>query len=257
MSAAITSFIPLLHRLADAAGEAIRPYFRKTGHENKADNTPVTLADKGAEQAIRAILEKERPKDGVWGEEFGASNMGAEFSWVIDPIDGTKSFIRGMPVFTTLIALLHNGKPVLGLIDQPILRERWVGGEGHPTTLNGKPVKTRKDIALKDAVLNSCTPDMFKNEREQKQKNLSKACRYALWGGDAYTYAVLVSGFVDLAVDAEMKLHDYAALVPIVIAAGGKISDWNGKPLGLNSDGTVLAAGDAALWEAALPYLKN
>src|ERR1051326_4295801 len=125
-------FLPLFHRLADAAGEAIRPHFRACAHENKSDGTPVTLADRGAEQAIRAILEKERRGDGIWGEEFGHTNMEAEFCWVIDPIDGTKSFIRGMPVFATLIGLLYQGRPVLGLIDQPVLRERWIGGEGIP-----------------------------------------------------------------------------------------------------------------------------
>ncbi|MBY0429279.1 MAG: histidinol phosphate phosphatase, partial [Alphaproteobacteria bacterium] len=136
-------FIPLLHKLANASGEVIRPHFRKVGFDNKADLTPVTIADRGAEEAIRAILIKERPDDGIFGEEFGSSNMDAEWSWVIDPIDGTKAFIRGMPMFATLIALTHKKKFVMGVIDQPILRDRWIGGMGHPTTFNNQRARTR------------------------------------------------------------------------------------------------------------------
>lgn len=256
-------FLPLLHQLADAAGDVIRPLFRVTGFINKPDATPVTEADRGAEEAIRALLKKERPQDGVWGEEYGAENMDAEWCWVIDPIDGTKAFIRGMPMFACLIGLLHKGVPVLGAIDQPVLRERWVGGAGVPTEMNGRPARTRVCPALGDAVLNATAPGMFygKNwERNgQRFEPLADACRYSLWGGDAYAYGLLASGFIDVQVDAALKLHDWAALVPVIEAAGGRMTDWEGNPLRLRGDdagdGRVLAVGDPALLPLALEKL--
>lgn len=249
-------FLPLMQRLADASGALIRKYFRNTSFESKEDETPVTAADRGAEEVIRALLKKERSQDGVWGEEFGAENMEAEWAWVIDPIDGTKSFIRGMPVFATLIALLHKGAPVLGLIDQPILQERWLGGMGLPAVMNGKTVRTRSCARLSEAVLNATAPYMFKGENGRRFEPLAEACRYSLWGGDAYAYGLLASGFIDVQVDTQLKLHDWAALVPVIEAAGGKITGWQGQTLDMKSDGRVIAAGDARLLEPALKYLK-
>jgi inositol-phosphate phosphatase/L-galactose 1-phosphate phosphatase/histidinol-phosphatase len=257
MPADLSSFVPLLHRLADAAGEAIRPHFRSGSYETKEDATPVTLADRGAEKAIRAVLEKERPEDGVWGEEFGASNMNADFAWVIDPIDGTKAFLRGMPAFATLIGLLYQGKPVLGVIDQPISRERWLGGSQFPTTFNNRPVNTRKCAVLSKAVMNSSSSDcsLMKKAWWKKTETLAANCQYASLGGDAYVYGLVASGFVDVVADAGLKLHDYAALVPVIEAAGGAVRDWQGKALNMNSGDTVLAVGDKALLEPALAHL--
>jgi inositol-phosphate phosphatase/L-galactose 1-phosphate phosphatase/histidinol-phosphatase len=255
----LSQFVPLLHQLADAAGEVIRPHFRSGTYETKEDATPVTLADRGAEEAIRAVLKKERPQDGVWGEEFGASNMEAEFAWVIDPIDGTKAFLRGMPVFATLIGLMHKGKPVLGVIDQPILRERWLGGGSIPTTFNNRPVKTRKCGSLAKAVMNSSSSDcsLVKKDWWKKAEALAANCQYASLGGDAYVYGILASGFVDVVADAGLKLHDYAALVPVIEAAGGQVCDWQGKALDMESGDKVLAVGDKALLEPALSYLRD
>lgn len=254
------SFVPLLHRLADASGAVIRPFFRKVTYDDKPDATPVTIADRGAEEAIRDLLRRERPEDGVWGEEFGAVHMDAEWSWVIDPIDGTKAFIRGMPMFATLIALLHNQVPVLGVIDQPILNERWMGGVGVPTTLNGEDARTRPCKSLSQAVLNATAPSMFtgKNAADgRKFAPLENAAKYSLWGGDAYAYGLLASGFIDVQVDTSLKLHDYAALVPVIEAAGGRMTDWHGKPLGMESDGRVIAVGDAGLLQTCLAMLKD
>jgi inositol-phosphate phosphatase/L-galactose 1-phosphate phosphatase/histidinol-phosphatase len=254
-------FPALIHRLADASGALIRKYFRNISFENKEDETPVTAADRGAEEVIRALLKKERPHDGVWGEEFGAENMEAEWSWVIDPIDGTKSFIRGMPIFATLIALQHKGIPVLGLIDQPILKERWAGGIGIPAAMNGKTVRTRPCARLSDAILNATAPGMFygKNwgDNGRRFEPLADACKYSLWGGDAYAYGLLSSGFIDVQVDTQLKLHDWAALVPVIEAAGGKLTGWQGETLTLKSDGRVIAVGDARLLEPALRYLRG
>jgi histidinol phosphatase-like enzyme (inositol monophosphatase family) len=253
-------FLSLIHRLADASGEVIRPYFRKVSYEDKPDATPVTVADRGAEEAIRALLQKERPQDGVWGEEFGASNMEAEWSWVIDPIDGTKAFIRGMPMFATLIGLKHGEEFVLGVIDQPILRERWTGGIGHPATFNGQKVKTRACSALDQAVLNATAPGMFKGanaDAGKKFSGLEDATKYSLWGGDSYAYGLVASGFIDIQVDTSLKPHDYAALAPVIIAAGGRMTDWEGKALTMQSDGKVIAVGDPRLLEPSLAFLKN
>ncbi len=258
-----SDFIPLLHKLADASGEVIRPFFRTVGFDDKADLTPVTIADRGAEEAIRAILKTERPDDGIFGEEFGSSHMDAEWSWVIDPIDGTKSFIRGMPVFTTLIALTHHKKFVMGVIDQPVLRERWIGGAGHPTTFNGQPVKTRACASVSQAVLNATAPGMFTGKNDcfgKRFKPLEDASKYSLWGGDAYAYGLLANGFIDIQVDATMQLYDYAALIPIIEAAGGVITDWEGESLTFESaqtkQGCILATGNPTLHQHALALLK-
>lgn len=261
----LSPFIPLLHRLADTAGDVIRPLFRKTGFIDKPDDTPVTLADRGAEEAIRTILKKERPQDGVWGEEYGAENMDAEWTWIIDPIDGTKAFIRGMPMFATLIGLMHKGVPVLGCIDQPILRERWLGGQGVPTTFNSAVVRTRACQNLNHAVLNATAPSMFYgdewNAHGQYFEPLAKSCKYALWGGDAYAYGLVASGFIDIQVDALLKLHDWAALVPVIEGAGGRVTGWKGEAPTLQNadavDGRIVAVGDPSLLTAALNYLKK
>lgn len=250
--------IALAQRLADAAGEAIRPYFRaEHGLETKDDASPVTLADRAAETVIRDILNKERPDDGIIGEEFGAERAGAARQWVIDPIDGTASFIAGRPIFGTLIALMQGGWPVMGLVDQPITRERWIGGIGHAAQLNGAAVKTRHCPTLADMVLASTGPQYFDAHRAEHFMALAAktAHKRMIWGGDCYNYALLASGHIDLVVESGLKLHDFAALVPLVEAAGGIMCDWNGEPLSAASDGDVIALGDPARLEDVLGAL--
>ena len=248
----------LIHRLADAAGEAIRPYWRaEFGLETKEDTSPVTLADRAAEAAIRAVLETERPEDGIIGEEYGAIREGAPRQWVIDPIDGTTSFVAGRPIFGTLIALIVEGWPVLGCIDQPILKERWVGGAGQGTTLNGTPVRTRACSDLKEAILATSGPNYFsEHEGEHFMALAAKtAHRRLIWGGDCYNYALLASGHIDIVVEAGLKLHDLAALVPVVEGAGGMMCDWTGEPLNAESKGDVIALGDPARLKDVLEAL--
>jgi inositol-phosphate phosphatase / L-galactose 1-phosphate phosphatase / histidinol-phosphatase len=250
--------ISLINRLADAAGEAIRPYFRvEHGLEIKADASPVTHADKAAEQAIRAILESECPDDGIIGEEYGTTREGSARQWVIDPIDGTASFTVGRPIFGTLIALMQDGWPVLGLIDQPIARERWVGGAAYPTRLNGNLVRTRRCTELKDAVLASTGPQYFDDHLAGHFMGLAArtAHRRMVWGGDCYNYALLASGHIDLVVESGLKLHDIAALVPVVENAGGLMCDWRGEPLNADTAGDVIALGDAARLDDVLEAL--
>jgi inositol-phosphate phosphatase / L-galactose 1-phosphate phosphatase / histidinol-phosphatase len=248
----------LLSALADAAGAAIRPYWRaEFGLESKSDASPVTLADRAAEAAVRKLLTAERPRDGVIGEEYGEERANASRVWVIDPIDGTTSFVAGRPIFGTLIALMVDGWPVLGCIDQPILKERWVGGAGRPTTLNGKPVCTRACRELNEAILATTSPNCFSAHEGEHFMALAvnTAHRRLIWGGDCYNYALLASGHVDIVVEAGLKLHDFAALVPVVEGAGGTMCDWSGEPLTADSDGRVIALGDPARLEDVLEGL--
>lgn len=248
--------IILAERLADAARAAIRPYFRADhGVEHKSDATPVTLADRAAEQAMRAILAEHRPSDGIVGEEFGIERGEASRCWVLDPIDGTRSFIAGRAIFGTLIALIEDGMPVIGIIDQPIQSERWIGVRGRPTRFNDTPCLTRPCGALGDAQLATTSPHLFTEAGLAGFERLRGATRGLVLGGDCYSYATLALGQLDLVVEEGLKLHDFAALVPVVEGAGGLMRDWSGRPLGRDSDGRVLAAGDPALIDQALALL--
>lgn len=254
----IVDDVALIHRLADAAGSAIRPYFRADfGLETKEDASPVTRADRAAERDIRNMLERERALDGIIGEEFGTVRETASRQWVIDPIDGTTSFVAGRPIFGTLIALMKDGWPLLGVIDQPILGERWVGAVGNPTTFNGKPARTRRCAALSEAILATTSPNCFSEHQAEHFMALAKktAHRRLIWGGDCYNYALLASGYIDIVIEAGLKLHDFAALIPIVEGAGGMMCDWNGEPLSAGSDGNVIALGDPARLEEIIEGL--
>ena len=250
--------IALALRLADAAGAAIRPHFRSgLAAERKGDATPVTLADRDAEDAMRRILRAEAPGDSIIGEEFAAEAGNSGRSWVLDPIDGTTSFLAGRPIFGTLIALVVEGWPVLGIIDQPILGERWVGASGRPTLLNGKQVRTRPCRALAEASLATTGPHYFDDHDGGHFMGLAAKTdhRRMIMGGDCYNYALLASGHIDLVCEAGLKLHDWAALVPVVEGAGGTMSDWNGDPLHAGSTGHVLALGDPARLEDVVEAL--
>ena len=246
----------LAARLADAAGAAIRPFFRKPfAMEAKADLSPVTEADRAAEAAMRAILAEERPYDGVIGEEYGPDRPDAERVWVLDPIDGTRSFVAGRPIFGTLVALLDQTKPVLGMIDQPISGERWLGAAGQPSTLNGAPIRTRACDGIAQAHLATTGPGYFGPESWTAFERVRAAARDTLWGGDCYNYGLLAAGHLDLVIEDGLKLYDFAALVPIVEGAGGRMRDWCGKALDMHSDGRVIAAGDPRLIDLAIAVL--
>lgn len=240
--------LALAQRLADAAGAAIRPHFRSVAAERKGDGTSVTLADRAAEEAMRALLRAERPADTIIGEEFGATAGTSGRSWVLDPIDGTAGFLAGRPLFGTLIALVVEGFPVLGVIDQPVLGERWVGASGRATTLNGAPVRTRACPALAEATLATTGPHYFDDHDGAHFMALAARTDHKrmVMGGDCYNYAMLATGQLDVVCEANLKLHDWAALVPVVEGAGGTMADWNGDPLHTGSTGHVIALGDPA-----------
>ncbi len=247
--------LALALRLADVAGAAIRPLFRgQWSEEKKADRSFVTEADRAAEAAMRRLIEAEFSADGIIGEEYGTRNEGAGRQWVLDPIDGTTSFIAGRPIFGTLIALLQDGWPVLGIIDQPISGERWVGRIGQPTLFNGKPAAARPLKELGDAVLATTSPHLFTNLEADAFMSVAKqvAEKKIVFGGDCYNYGLVASGHVDVVIEAGLKLYDYAALVPVVEGAGGMMADWQGNPLDAGSDGTVIALGDPARLEDVL-----
>lgn len=256
------SFLSLAEELAEASGEIIRRYFRADAAtlqaESKSDESPVTIADRSAEEAMRALIEAQFPDHGIFGEEFDFVRTDAAYAWVLDPIDGTRAFVTGMPIFGTLIALMRNGRPILGVIDQPIMGERWIGVEGRQTTLNGKPVSTSAVTRLAEANQYSTDPDMFDAGRDRaKVDAVLGAVKSRRYGGDCYSYALLASGHIDLVIDAKMKIYDFMPLVPVVENAGGVMTDWNGNPLTRESDGHVVAAATAELHEAALTHLRD
>ncbi len=239
-------FVTLAHRMADAAGEVIRKYFRrKIDIIGKDDNSPVTIADRDAEAAMRALIEAEFPSHGIIGEEHGTVQADAEYVWVLDPIDGTLSFISGSPTFGSLIALARNGVPIMGIIDQPISGERWVGANGR-TILNGSTITTRACPDLSNATLFAYGTELMEGEHGASFRRLHRAGKRKRFGYDCYAYGLLALGFVDVVADCDMKPYDYAALVPIVENAGGKITDWTGNPLTLSNPGFVLAVVDPA-----------
>jgi histidinol phosphatase-like enzyme (inositol monophosphatase family) len=252
-------FLPFAHRLADAAAAVVRPYFRAPiAVDHKADTSPVTVADREAEQAMRALIRATYPEHGIEGEEFGLERADAPFVWCLDPIDGTKSFITGRPLFGTLISLLHDGRPLLGIIDQCILNERWVGAAGAASSWNGAAIRTRACAELAQAVLYTTTPHMFAEPAARAAfERVVQAVRLPMYGGDCYAYGLLAMGFADLVVEADLDGHDFMALVPVIEGAGGIITDWQGRPLTTASDGRVVAAGDARLHAAALALLAD
>ena len=254
--------IELAGRLADAAGAAIRPYFRgEIGLEIKEDRSPVTLADRAAELAMRRLLDAERSGDGVIGEEFGEKPGVTGRQWVLDPIDGTRSFTVGRAIFGTLIALVEDGWPLLGVLDQPVQRERWLGVAGRPTLFNGAGVRTRACAALDGAIVATSSPHLFAEGDVPHFLALVAAAsggaprQGPVYGGDCYNYGLLASGHLDIVCESGLKLHDFAALVPIVEGAGGRMCDWNGDPLTAASEGHVLAIGDPARTDDVLEAL--
>ncbi len=217
--------------LAEKSGDFIRPLFASPGLEVefKADESPVTAADKGAEKLIRSLIEKKFPTHGVIGEEFGNDRPEAEFVWVLDPIDGTKSFISGVPLFGTLIALMHNGQPVLGAIHQPILRQLMLG-DNASATLNGRTVRMRPTTRIEEATFLTSDPlNPAKYQNGTAYEALTRRARLVRTWGDCYGYLLLAAGWADVMADPIMNPWDIQALIPIVRGAGGIITDWQGR----------------------------
>uniref|UniRef100_A0A7N0T8C1 histidinol-phosphatase n=1 Tax=Kalanchoe fedtschenkoi TaxID=63787 RepID=A0A7N0T8C1_KALFE len=266
VSGDVDRFADVGNRLADASGEVIRRYFRSSFDIlDKEDSSPVTIADQKAEEAMVSILQECLPAHAIFGEENGWSckEESADYVWVLDPIDGTKSFITGKPLFGTLIALLYKGKPILGIIDQPVLKERWIGISGRRSTMNGKAVSTRACANLSQAYLDTTSPHLFSCDAVEAFARVRSKVKVPLYGCYCYAYALLASGFVDLVVESGLKPYDFLALIPVIEGAGGVISDWTGQALlweaSPDSQATsfnVLAAGDERLHRQAVDSLQ-
>lgn len=253
-----TEFVNFAHSMADKSGKIISKYYRNFDKaQYKDDNTPVTIADREAEQALRIMINHNYPNHGIVGEEYGIEKPDADYIWVLDPIDGTVSFTIGRPIFGTLISLTYHGFPVLGIIDQPILKERWVGGMGVTPKLNQDRISTNRNCtSLKDAIIATTAPNYFNlADWDLFQKVEAKAKQF-VYGGDCYNYGLLATGSIDLVIESGLKVHDFCALGAIVQAAGGIMTDWEGEPLTMVTDGRVIAAANGTLHREALELLK-
>ncbi len=259
----LEQFTEFANHLADIASEISRHYFRKeNGEFAKEDDSPVTLADREIEAALRDEIIKHYPTHGIIGEEFGSLNKNAEFCWIIDPIDGTSSFIVGRPIFGNLIALRINNSLELGIMNQPITNERWLGINGFGSFLNGKKIQTRSCKSLSEAVLCTSSPFFFKEKNQLLFTEFCKQTKYqhlggAIYGGDCYSYACLASGFIDIIIEPELKIFDFAAHIPIIENAGGIVSDWLGNKPKLESGAKILACGDKNLHKQAVDFISS
>ncbi|MDA0781082.1 MAG: histidinol-phosphatase [Rickettsiales bacterium] len=243
-------------KVVDKSEDIICKHYRNLNNiETKDDESPVTIADREAETSIREFINKEYPEHGIIGEEFGEENINARYKWIIDPIDGTLSFMIGRPIFGTLLALLDNGKPILSVINQPITKERWLAVQGEGCKLNGKNAQVKNCGSLSQATIATTGPNYFTKDGLEKFNRLSKSAKHTIYGGDCYLYALVASGFLDLAIDSCLKPHDFMPLIPIVKEAGGIITDWTGNELNEKSDGNVIAAGSKTAHEQAIKIL--
>ena len=254
----IDPFLETAKFAADQARLVTQKWFRADLQiESKQDSSPVTIADQETEKTIRDIILKRHPDHGFFGEETGVYMSEAEWQWVIDPIDGTKCFATGMPTFGTLISLLHFGEPLLGIIDHVILDERWVGISGKQTTHNGTVCRTRNTASIEEASVYTTTMDMFNDQTATQSALLTKQCKFRVFGGDCYGYGLIASGYNDLVCEADLKPYDYFALIPVITGAGGIITDWQGAPLTLSSNGEVLASANQHLHDLAIARLNS
>jgi myo-inositol-1(or 4)-monophosphatase len=260
-------FVDFVERLANAAGDAILPFFRTAiGAEDKSRGgvfDPVTEADRAAETVMRRLIKQNFPDHGVIGEEFGDERAGADYVWILDPIDGTKSFISGIPLWGTLIGLEHKGRPVYGMMHQPFTREKFSGdgagalwrGIGHSGKPSERKLRVRSCASLADATLMTTHPALLAPGTLEPYRRVEAEVRLSRYGGDCYSYCMLAAGHVDLVIESGLKAYDIAALIPIVEGAGGVVTTWDGGSAGRG--GSIVAAGDKRIHEAALRLLSS
>lgn len=256
------TFVVFANRLADCARAEILPFFRAPMDvENKAGAAafdPVTLADRGAERAMRALIEAAFPDHGIEGEEFGVKAGRSPFSWTLDPIDGTRAFIAGLPTWGTLIALAHEGRPLIGIIDQAYLDERYIGAPGKAYAVARgvrTPLFVRDCAHLRDAIAATTDPYLFNGAEAGGFEMVRRTAKLTRYGYDCYAYAMLAAGRIDLVIESGLKVHDVHALMPVIEGAGGVVTNWRGGPAW--HGGQVIAAGDSRPHEQALVALKR
>ena len=257
-----SELLNVAQQLADAAGEAILPYFRTDAlaTENKLDGgfDPVTVADRAAERAMRDLLEKLRPQDGILGEEFGNRDSQSGLTWVLDPIDGTRGFISGTPTWGVLIALSDENGPMMGVIAQPYIQERFVGGFGRAEVSGPhgtRPLATKATRALNEAILFTTFPEVGSPEERAGFESVAQHAKLVRYGMDCYAYGLLAAGQVDLVIEAGLQPYDIQAPIAVIEAAGGVVTDWQGGPA--HNGGRVVAAANAELHVAALKHLSG
>lgn len=255
-------FATFVDELAAVAGDTIRPFFRSAlSVENKSRSggfDPVTAADRAAEASMRALIKRTFPEHGIVGEEFDAERPDAEYVWILDPIDGTKSFICGLPAWGTLVALTRRGEPIYGLMHQPFTHEHF-SGDGSGARYRGpagdRDLRVRECATLADAALLTTSPLLMQQADRQCFTRVENAVRLSRYGGDCYAYCVLAAGHVDLVIETELKPHDVLALIPIIEGAGGVMTTWdNGRP---HQGGRIIAAGDRRVHAQAMALLNT
>jgi myo-inositol-1(or 4)-monophosphatase len=254
-------FTSFVDTLASASGETILPFFRTAlAVENKLSRgfDPVTAADRAAEDAMRTLIRKNFPAHGILGEEYGSERTDAEYVWVLDPIDGTKSFIAGMVAWGTLIGLMRFGEPVYGMMHQPFTRERFTGDSGaahYRGPAGNRDMHVRKCTGLADALLFTTSPLLMNEADRRSFGKLESKAKLSRYGGDCYAYCMLAAGHIDLVIETEIKPHDIVPLIPIIVGAGGIVTTWENGPA--QAGGRIVAAGDARTHAAALQLLKG
>ncbi|MDV7340299.1 histidinol-phosphatase [Terasakiella sp. A23] len=248
--------ITFAESLTEASRKVIKEYFRSdVAIIDKADESPVTIADRAAEQAIRDLIEAKYPAHGIFGEEHGIKDGDGTHMWVLDPIDGTRSFICGAPWFGTLIAYLENNKPVVGVLDVPMMQERFVGTK-EGTTFNGKVCHVRTGVALEEASLFTTDADLFTDDQRAAFDRVKAKAKCTRYGTDCYAYALLAAGHIDLVIEAGLQPYDAMALVPVIEGAGGIATGWDGSEVTLDWDGRLVAAATPELHEQVMDLLK-
>ena len=254
----LDGFTRFAERLADTSRELLlSASAQRPRAEVKEDSSPVTAVDRAVEDRLRDMITREYPDHGIVGEERGVARVESDHVWVLDTIDGTLAFLAGIPVFGTLIALVRDGVPALGVIDLPATGDRWVGCDGRPTTRNGEAVRVRACADLSTALLSTSNPDFYGAAEFETFERLKSAVRWTVYGGSCLAYAQIASGPIDLGIDTGLDPVDYCALVPVIRGAGGTITDWQGADLGLHSGSQVLAAGDPRAHAHALEILAR
>ena len=258
MNNSFQEYIIFANKLADEASITSMKYFRTSlDIDNKSDESPVTIADKNTELKIRSMIEKEYPDHGILGEEFDSINPGAEFTWVIDPIDGTRSYIAGHKDFGNLISLTQNKKPIIGIINCPAHNERWIGVKSQDSTLNKQLTKTSNVTKIENAYL--FTSGLYFDEPHLRNAvdKITNTVRYYRFGGDCYMYGMLASGLIDIVIEDTLKVHDYMALVNVIEGAGGKITDKYGNKITTDSQGSLVASANEELHSRLISLINE
>jgi len=256
--ASLDQFVIFSEELAQSARAVSLKHFRNLSTiEYKKDGSPVTTADRDIETLIRKMIAHRYPTHAIVGEEHGCASSKEPWTWVIDPIDGTRSFITGKPTFGCLIALLYENQPVLGVIDMPALDERWIGVTGRPSTYNGVLCHSSSCERLTEASVFATSIDMFNNSEQKIFNRLSTKARFRNFGADCYAYGLVASGHADIVMESDLVNHDFLALAPVIEGSGGCISDWNGAPLSFFSGRQILATANSTLHRECLNAINE